>query len=508
MLPSAIGHKTLTLLKKYGPFLCLPIFLMMAYSYTSKHQPQYKATAKIELNGIAADEAMADIKSKYLVQKALNQLRFGISYYAPKNANREINGDTLPVKISFSRLNADDDVLLEFKGSGAGTFTITHGDTIAYEEFNKSLKESYGAFSVTHGSDLRYQNANFLFRPHDPNRLIEQYYDALEVQPAGRGNTLSVSVLSGTPKKSADFTNKLLHLYALSRHKPHATKIVNATPSHVSPLKKQIAGDPEKIAKNITMLREKAARLKHQVALLTPKPKKAEPDTEMMTAYSDLQLKLFKQIMPYLRRDIDQFVQVPYIDEVYDVELKNELRNYNAIQLRKQRFLADPARNNVPIDTLNKKLMFLQSEIVQNITFLQQQHTPEAVAVKDHSPLLRVKRDSFARVEKEITDLKQQYAAMRRTVPAKPVSVAPQPKLRHAPDVASVVVLSRPESNIEFIKTNTAWIYIIAVLAGLLIPLTWLVIYNNRTNARLARRANTQTIAEKLNDLFAVKQID
>ncbi|HJP64042.1 MAG TPA: hypothetical protein VJ844_11395, partial [Mucilaginibacter sp.] len=256
MLPSAIGHKTLTLLKKYGPFLCLPIFLMMAYSYTSKHHPQYKATAKIELNGIAADEALADIKSKYLVQKALNQLRFGISYYDPKNPGREINGDSLPVKISFSRLtNANNDVLLEFKGSGISTFTITHGDTIAYEEFNKSLKESYGAFKVTHGADLRYQNANFFFRPHDPNRLIEQYYDALEVQPTGRANMLLVSVLSGTPKKSADFTNKLLHLYAMSRHKPHPTKIVNAAPPHISPVKKEIAGDPEKIAKNITMLR-------------------------------------------------------------------------------------------------------------------------------------------------------------------------------------------------------------------------------------------------------------
>lgn len=506
MIPSATGQKTLTALKKYGLFLCLPVFLFIAYSYTSNHHPQYKATAKIELNGISADEAIADIKSKPLLQKALDRLGYRISYYNTGNQDQEINGDSLPVKIQFSQFNTiDDDITLTFKTASPNTFTLTHGDTIAYEEFNKPSKTFYGTFKITHSAGTAYQDALFLFRLHDPVELIDRYYNSLQVKEEDDGKVLSVSAASGTPKKSAALVNKLLKLYSGTKHnippveKKEQQEIKTNAPESQS-------ADAERIAKNITMLREKAARLRHQVGLLTPKQQKPVIDSEQMHAYDAIQMDVFKAIMPYMRKPVDQFVQVPYIDEIYDMELKKELTTYNAMQLRKQRALANPEQNKIRLDTFDNKMMFLQSEIVDNITFLRQQHSPEAVAENHGNPtLLNAKKDSLDDIIKEITVEKKQYAAIHVTPAA---AQKPQQKAFSATSTQRIVVLDKPESNIEYVAENSFWIYAIAVFAGLLIPLTVLVISNNRYNARLTRRANAQTLAERLNDLFAVKQID
>ncbi|MFB9843495.1 hypothetical protein [Mucilaginibacter ginsenosidivorans] len=506
MIPSAAGQKTLTVLKKYGLFLCLPVFLFIAYSYTSGHRPQYKATAKIELNGISPDEAIDDIRSKPLLQKALDRLGYRISYYNTRDEDHEINGDSLPVKIVFSQFNTiDDDIVLTFKTASPNTFTLTHGDTIAYEEFNKPAKTYYGTFKVTHREGTAYQDASFLFRLHDPVELIDRYYNSLQVKAEDDAKVLSVSAASGTPKKSAALVNKLLQLYGGTKHSIPATGKIEQPEKEKNAPEVQRA-DAEKIAKNITMLREKAARLRHQVGLLTPKAQKPVIDSEQMHAYDAIQMDVFKAIMPYMRKPVDQFVQVPYIDEIYDMELKKELTAYNAMQLRKQRALANPEQNKIRLDTFDNKMMFLQSEIVDNITFLRQQHSPDAVVEHHGNPsLLKAKKDSLDDIITEITKEKRQYAAIHTT----PVPVQhTQQKAHSAISRPGLVVLDKPESNIEYVAEDPFWVYAIAVFAGLLIPLTVLVISNNRYNARLTRRANAQTLAEKLNDLFAVKQID
>src|SRR5258707_15723301 len=94
--------RIILLVNRYGLYLSVPAFLLVAYAYTSSVYPQYRVTAKIALKNAAAESAISDIRSKNLVQKALNELPFQASYYDAEAPRTEIYGDSLYARLVFA----------------------------------------------------------------------------------------------------------------------------------------------------------------------------------------------------------------------------------------------------------------------------------------------------------------------------------------------------------------------------------------------------------------------
>lgn len=187
---------------RFGLYLTVPAFLMIAYAYTSSVYPQYRVTAKIALKNVAAGSAIDDIKSKYLVQKALNELPFQASYYDAESPKTEIYGDSLYTRLVFAGGHyADNETWLRLEVQGANSVTLANGDTATYYDFNKPVNESYGKFKIVHTPGTEYQQASYIVRIENPVRLLEQYYNGLRVKTTGDDNMLTVSVLSGSSKK-------------------------------------------------------------------------------------------------------------------------------------------------------------------------------------------------------------------------------------------------------------------------------------------------------------------
>src|SRR5579872_943969 len=196
--------RIILLVNRFGLYLSIPAFLLIAYAYTSSVYPQYRVTAKIAMKNEAAESAIGDIKSKYLVQKALSELPFRASYYEAESPKKEIYGDSLYTVLEFvGRRYAYTEAWLRLELQGANFVTLAHGDTAAYCEFNKPVNEFYGKFKIVHKPGNEYQKASYIVRVENPVRLLELYYNSLRVKAAGDNNTITVSVLSGNPKKGA-----------------------------------------------------------------------------------------------------------------------------------------------------------------------------------------------------------------------------------------------------------------------------------------------------------------
>jgi len=227
--------KTILLVNRFGLYLSVPAFLLIAYAYASSVFPQYRVTAKIELKNATAESAITDIKSKFLVQKALNELPFQASYYDAESPKTEIYGDSLNARLIFAGHHyADTETWLRLEVQGANFVTLTHEDTAAYFEFNKPANESYGKFKVVHNPGNKYQQASYIVRIENPVRLQEQYYNSLRVKIAGDDNTITVSVLSGNSKKGADFINKLLQLYDGGNHNGPSYRLASTAGAGIS----------------------------------------------------------------------------------------------------------------------------------------------------------------------------------------------------------------------------------------------------------------------------------
>jgi hypothetical protein len=246
--------KTIFLLNRFGLYLFVPAFLLIAYAYTGSVYPQYRVTATIALKNTSAESAISEIKSKYLVQRALNELPFQASYYDAESPKKEIYGDSLNAKLVFARNRyANTETWLGMEVQGANSIVLTNGDTSAYLEFNNPMKESYGRFKIIHNPGDQYQQAAYIVRIEDPLRLLEQYYNSLRVKIADNDNTITVSVLSGNPKKGADFINKLLQLYDGGNHAVTSPRLASTGGAIIAGKKFTLIEKPENNAEEASI---------------------------------------------------------------------------------------------------------------------------------------------------------------------------------------------------------------------------------------------------------------
>jgi len=238
--------KTILLVNRFGLYLSVPFFLIIAYAYTSSTFPQYRVSAKIALKNVTAESAIDDIRSKYLVQKTLNELPFQASYYDTQSPRKEIYGDSLSAKLVFVHNRyASTETWLGLEVQGANSITLTNGDTSTYFEFNRLVNRSYGQFKIVHDPGTNYQQASYTVRIEDPIRLLDQYYNSLRVKTTGDDNTITISVLSGNPKKGADFLNKLLQLYDGSHPAVTSSRLANTGAAIISGKKFTVIERPE-----------------------------------------------------------------------------------------------------------------------------------------------------------------------------------------------------------------------------------------------------------------------
>ncbi len=202
----AAAKRILSLLKKYGVFLCIPIFLAIAWFYTGSVYPQYKVSAKIELKGISTESAISGLKSKGLVQKTIGQLPLQVNFYNTKSPKKELYGDSLPVKFIFSGVDSvNTATFLELAVLSDDQFTLTNNDTLSYHKFNDLVNESYGKFTVVKKPAFKSYDQTYIIKLNEPAQLLNQFYNDLRVKPGSRDNVIAVSALAGTPKKELIF---------------------------------------------------------------------------------------------------------------------------------------------------------------------------------------------------------------------------------------------------------------------------------------------------------------
>ncbi|MBS1529340.1 MAG: hypothetical protein JSU01_03445, partial [Bacteroidetes bacterium] len=147
------GRKSLRLLRRYGPFLFIPAFLYLAYSYISSRSPQYKVSANISLKRVTQQTAIKELKSKDLVNRVLDQMPMEASYFFAERPRHEIYPDSSPVKVMVKSLhNGTNPVWISLRVTGDQQFELTRGDTSEFYKFGVPVSESYGTFIVLRNS--------------------------------------------------------------------------------------------------------------------------------------------------------------------------------------------------------------------------------------------------------------------------------------------------------------------------------------------------------------------
>jgi hypothetical protein len=486
----AAAKRTSSLLKKYGLFLCIPLFLAIAWFYADSTYPQYKVSAKIALKGVSTESAISGLKSKGLIKKAIDQLPLQVKFYNTNSPKKELYGDSLPVKFVFGGLDSvNTETSLELAISGDDQFTLTNNDTVSYHKFNDLVNESYGKFTVIKTPFFKSRDQTLTVKLNESAQVLNQFYNSVRVEPDSRDNVITVSTLAGTSQKGVDFLNALLEVYA------------TANPGKAgAPSNPPVIYNTRQITENIDVLKAKAATLDREISKLKEENQGHKSMPRANARVDETQRKIYEAIRPYMKKPINQFVQVPYVDEIENPDLNDEVNEYNETELSKQRLLASAPGGNALIDSANKKLMMLQSDIFEKISGSAVSRNSYTTSSSDNASnvRIRIKEDSLNHLNKKIQAETHKYAAIKATS-VKPNTTASSPPL---------VMIEKPEDNIEYIPTNELMIYGMALLAAAIILFGWWIIRISGKKIISHAQFDPGKLSEKINNLFAEKQID
>ncbi|MGZ3777487.1 MAG: hypothetical protein ACXVI9_07830 [Mucilaginibacter sp.] len=450
--------------------------MLIAYSFINSSSTQYKTTAKIALRNISTDSAARNIKSKYLVEKTLDKLHYQVSYYDSAEPNKEISGDKLPIQLLFNPADKiKQEVSLSLRVTGTETFELNHVDTVLSRRFNEPVDEYYGRFSVVHTTGEKYRHASCIIKLHNPEKLVSQYFNSLDVKVSG-DKTLTLEVSAADPEKSAAFLDKLIALYGIG------TVVINKE------LPDKSAGNS---SKQIELLIRKADSIKSRIVKLSA-INKAPQASHVVKPVDSKQLKIYRVIKPYVEAPARQFVQIPYTEEVNDLRLRKLLDQYNVLELKKQHILADKRNDSAIILQADNDLATYRNAIIP-VLDQDKQNPTSNFNNREIEDSLKALRFSLAMVRSDMQTLKKEHLTTAYT---------------GLPGKAGIVVLENPKDNIETLSLNPFWVYMLAVIAGLLIPIVWWVIREPKGNILPSNLFNQQKLIERINDLFAVKQID
>lgn len=441
--------------KRYIFYTSVVFFVLLAFIYLNTSQVKYKVSFVIRLNNSnqSAESVAQDLKSKILVQKAINQLPFQVNYYKENSPEKEIYKDSLPVKLILN--NQEEGAYtnkLIIKSLSSHSFSIEHEDTIQFYEINEHVNRYYGKFRVVRGPAFTPHFQTVIVKLNGPFDLVEDYYNNLVIRSDKDNKAISLSVLVNNAQKGKDFLYKLLELYSAD----HSASTFN---------KKANYGDSIKsLTQKLELLQ---AGTKKSPILAGPK-------------LSSQQLNTLKVIKPYLQKPVNQFVQVPYTEEVQSQDLRDDLDGYNKMQLEKQRLLGQAKPDDLEVSNIDKRISTLKAIVLSSIHRLQ--HNEQ---VPDNEP------DKAAEKRLQAAILKYQRAQNDEII-----------------NTGNIKIIEKPEDNMKEITPNAFLVYAMAVLLGLLIPMLFTLINNLSASITQRQLFTSQTLGEKIKILVGVRQID
>jgi hypothetical protein len=310
----------------------------------------------------------------------------------------------------------------------------------------------------------------------------------LTLTPDHDNDVLKLTVVTGNPNKGVAFLNMLFNLYSETHH---------AAPVANNPSKPVQTETIVKPGKDITSLKDKATELKKEIDELKVEANSSVKIVRVKKSSLDKgQLKIYEAVDGYVKKPIGQFVQVPYVDEIEDPELNDQVSEFNETELARQHL-----SRSEQTDSINRKLMTLRSNIVEHIN-ASLGHGESLERSSPNTEVLasiKLKESRLAQVNKDIETAGFRTYTITKPDNTKPAAPATGPKL---------VMLDKPADNIEYVPVNSMLIYGIALIAGMFFPFAGWVIRSVRKSSSSRKLLDKEKLSEKLNDIFAIKQID
>ncbi|MBD1396939.1 polysaccharide biosynthesis tyrosine autokinase [Pontibacter sp. JH31] len=411
------------------------------------------------------------MKSKGLMQRVLQKLSMQTSYFADGRVKvTELYGDRSPVKVIVARLDSaglGKRFVVRIKDNN--NFDLEESDDkISTHKFGEEITKKYGSFTVIADSDIAlYREKRIIIRFNDLGKLANSYSNKLTIKGINEyGTMMELGITDPVPEKGEDIVNKLIELYNEEAINDKNTVVRNTI---------QFIDDRLIfLSRELTDVEKEVEQYKQQNKLTDIG---ANAGIYLNTAHSynqqitdnEVRLDILNSVEAYLSKEENKDELVPTGLNITDPILGGLISSFNGLQTQRRRLLRTVTPNSPLVQNMNEQQENLRLNILENLknirdALLITRQNLQASAAQFESQVRQVPS-----MQRELQDISRQqgikeglykYLLQKREEAALSLAVTP----------SNSRIIDPAKAGGSPIEPETTKIYLIALLAGLVLP--------------------------------------
>ena len=369
----------------------------LAYLYFLKQSPQYKIHAIVlvqdekknsgtlarssflqDLGGVGvqnnADNELLVLKSRTPMAKTVSGLQLFVSYFIKTNLKKtEIYGSR-PINVIFKNtpiITLSDKGAYEVKiDTAANTFKISKPNKEYKGIIGDSVLLPEGLIKITKGPGYKnWQSQNTLFiSTSDFESTVEKYMGLFTSDlPNKQTSIINITLIETLPDKGETILNEFINQY-LKENLEDKNRIADGIISFIDERLALVTRELSGSERNIQNFKKSnnLADLKAQSNLLI------ESNSRNTEKVSELQVQLsvMQNLQSFLKDNVNDRKTVPSSLAMNDVNFVALVRNYNDLQLERDKKLMTQTESNPAIITIDQQLKNLRLNLSSSIESL------------------------------------------------------------------------------------------------------------------------------------------
>ena len=479
------------------------------YSVTSKllirgvEKDAYRPAATSGLQGLDALNASTTIenetevlKARHLIWQVMAEAALNVSYFRPGTVHDvEIYGPRVPVVVVPRTVSP---------GAEKQPFTLYLGNDNAYEladagaarsqhRFGEEVRKPYGTFTVVRAAatDSLPLPGPVIVRLHVPVDISEAYSKNLTMETTNKkSSVLEITLLEAVPAKGEAFMHKLIEVYNRENKEDRNSLAVTTI--------KFIDERLETLSRELSAVERRVEHYKSENSVTNVTTEAAiygeeAKNTSKQLAETTIQMDVLASLGRYLSKPDNKHNLVPSNLGTPDPTLNTLIGKFHELQLERRRMLRTAEASNPLVANMDEQLNNLRTNIQENLRTIAAGLTITRDAIIGNWKKADASIRQIPTFERKLLSISRQQG-VKQSLYQFLLQKREEAALALAATGSNTRLLDSALVSLEPVKPSKPLVYLLALAAGLLLPLGFVSLRDllgDRVDSRAVVRQHT-----------------
>ena len=436
-----------------------------------------KGTAFSDLNMFRSSKTVENemevLRSKDLIYKVLYDLGLEVKYsYQLPFKKKELYGKTLPIQVVVLRLNEPAFLKkLSVQNIAADKFILIDSSSKVIYRYNQVISRPEYSIKIMKGEAFSTMNKPVDISFVNLRKAAEAYsLNALTVLPVVKdANTIVLSLLDAIPARGVDILTRLIDTY-------NQENVMNKNIMALNTIK-FIDGKLGNLIKDLTGVEQDVENYKrnNRVTELNSDAQmnlQSSGEYGQQLASSEVQVSLVQSIIGYLNGGDHKFDLVPTTLGLKDPTLISLTDKYNNLQIERERLLKTVRVNNPLVVNISDQLTGLKGKILENLGVIKRGLDLERSSLRNKTAQYESRLHQTPVIERGLIERSREQS-VKNTLYHYLLQKREETELSLSATIPTSQVVDKPAYNSIPAKPKVQLIYMISILCGLFLPVSF-----------------------------------